>query len=31
VSLLTGVLIAVTGVLGGQLVYEHAVGVNVED
>jgi uncharacterized membrane protein len=31
VSLLTGALIAVTGVLGGQLVYEHAVGVNVED
>lgn len=30
VSLLTGALIAVTGVLGGQLVYEHAVGVNVE-
>lgn len=31
VSLLTGALIAVTGFLGGQLVYEHAVGVNVED
>jgi uncharacterized membrane protein len=30
-SLLTGALIAVTGFLGGQLVYEHAVGVNVED
>jgi uncharacterized membrane protein len=29
-SLLTGALIAVTGVLGGQLVYEHAVGVNIE-
>jgi len=29
-SLLTGALIAVTGILGGQLVYEHAVGVNVE-
>ena len=31
VSLLTGVLILVTGAFGGQLVYEHAVGVNVED
>lgn len=31
VSLLTGALIAVTGFLGGQLVYEHAVGVNVEN
>lgn len=31
VSLLTGALIAATGFLGGQLVYEHAVGVNVED
>lgn len=31
VSLLTGALIAVTGYFGGQLVYEHAVGVNVED
>jgi len=30
VSLLTGVLIAVTGWLGGLLVYEHAVGVEVE-
>lgn len=30
VSLLTGALIAVTGFLGGRLVYEHAVGVNVE-
>ncbi|HRP74729.1 MAG TPA: DUF2231 domain-containing protein [Rhodocyclaceae bacterium] len=31
ISLLTGALIAATGFLGGQLVYEHAVGVNVED
>lgn len=31
VSLLTGVLILVTGAFGGQLVYEHAVGVNVDD
>lgn len=31
VSLLTGGLILVTGAFGGQLVYEHAVGVNVED
>ena len=30
-SLLTGGLILVTGAFGGQLVYEHAVGVNVED
>lgn len=30
-SLLTGVLILVTSAFGGQLVYEHAVGVNVED
>lgn len=30
-SLLTGVLIAVSGWLGGQLVYEHAVGVEVEN
>jgi len=29
-SLLTGALIALTGWLGGQLVYEHAVGVDVE-
>ncbi|HSJ80412.1 MAG TPA: DUF2231 domain-containing protein, partial [Thiobacillus sp.] len=31
VSLLTGVLILITGAFGGQLVYEYAVGVNVED
>lgn len=30
-SLLTGALIAATGYLGGNLVYEQAVGVNVED
>ena len=30
VSLLCGALIAVTGWLGGRLVYEHAVGVEVE-
>lgn len=30
-SLLTGALIVVTGILGGQLVFEHAVGVKVED
>ena len=30
-SLLTGGLIAVTGYFGGQLVYEHAVGVNVDE
>lgn len=30
-SLLSGALVAVTGLLGGQLVYEHAVGVEVED
>ncbi len=30
VSLLTGLLIAVTSALGGQLVYEHAVGVHTE-
>lgn len=30
-SLLSGLLIIVTGYLGGRLVYEHAVGVNVED
>lgn len=29
-SLLSGGLIAITGWLGGQLVYEHAVGVEVE-
>lgn len=31
ISVLGGVLIAVTGLLGGQLVYEHAVGVEVEN
>jgi uncharacterized membrane protein len=31
VSLLTAALIALAGWLGGQLVYEHAVGVDVED
>lgn len=31
ISLLTAVLIAVAGLLGGQLVYEHAVGVDVDD
>ncbi|WP_404474227.1 DUF2231 domain-containing protein [Vreelandella venusta] len=30
VSLLTGALIALVGWLGGQLVYEHAVGVDVD-
>ena len=30
VSLLTGGLIALAGWLGGQLVYEHAVGVDVD-
>lgn len=30
-SLLTGAMIAVTGYFGGQLVYEHAVGVNVDE
>lgn len=30
-SLLSGALIAVTGWLGGQLVFEHAVGVEVEN
>ncbi|MGQ7263412.1 DUF2231 domain-containing protein [Vreelandella sp. V005] len=30
VSLVTAGLIAVAGLLGGQLVYEHAVGVDVE-
>lgn len=29
-SLLTSVLILLTSLLGGQLVYEHGVGVNVE-
>ncbi|MCB8890169.1 DUF2231 domain-containing protein [Vreelandella malpeensis] len=31
VSLVTGALIALAGWLGGQLVYEHAVGVDVDD
>lgn len=31
ISLITAGLIAVAGLLGGQLVYEHAVGVDVED
>ena len=31
VSFLTGALIAVTGYLGGQLVYEYAVGVDIEE
>ncbi|HDZ45683.1 hypothetical protein LCGC14_0097970 [marine sediment metagenome] len=31
VSLITGGLIALAGWLGGQLVYEHAVGVDVDD
>lgn len=30
VSLLTGLLIAITSYLGGQLVYERAVGVDIE-
>lgn len=30
-SCLTGLLIAATGYLGGQLVYEHGVGVDVEE
>lgn len=30
ISLLTGVLIAITSALGGQLVYEHAVGVHTK-
>ena len=30
-SLLTGVLIASASYLGGRLVYEHAVGVEVEE
>lgn len=29
-SLLTGLLIAVTGVMGGKLVYERAVGVDID-
>lgn len=31
ISLITAGLIAVAGLLGGKLVYEHAVGVDVED
>ncbi len=31
VSLLTALLIAITGYLGGRLVYEYAVGVDVEE
>jgi uncharacterized membrane protein len=31
ISLLTGLLIAVTGFLGAQLVYEYAVGVDLEE
>ncbi len=30
-SLLTAALISVTGYLGGQLVYEHAVGVDLDE
>ncbi|WP_091340136.1 DUF2231 domain-containing protein [Alkalimonas amylolytica] len=30
-SLLSGVLIVATGYLGGRLVYEYAVGVNIDD
>jgi len=30
VSSLTGVLIGITSYLGGQLVYERAVGVDIE-
>jgi len=30
-SLLTGLLIAITGILGGRLVYEYAVGVDTEE
>lgn len=30
-SLVTAALIALAGILGGQLVYEHAVGVEVEE
>lgn len=30
-SLLTALLISVTGILGGQLVYEYAVGVETEE
>jgi len=29
-SLVTGGLITITGILGGQLVYEYAVGVDFE-
>lgn len=31
ISLLTGLLIAITGILGGRLVYEYAVGVDTEE
>ncbi|MFA5494376.1 MAG: DUF2231 domain-containing protein [Porticoccaceae bacterium] len=31
ISLLTGGLIAATGILGGRLVYEYAVGVSTEE
>ncbi len=31
VSLLTALLIALAGFLGGQLVYEHGVGVDIEE
>jgi len=30
-SLITALLIAITGILGGQLVYEYAVGVDTEE
>ncbi|QOR37842.1 DUF2231 domain-containing protein [Billgrantia diversa] len=30
-SLLTAALVGLTGVLGGMLVYDHAVGVDIED
>ena len=30
-SVLSGLLITVTGYLGGRLVYEYAVGVNIDD
>lgn len=30
-SLMTGALVALAGWLGGQLVYDHAVGVDVDD
>ncbi|MDO8863426.1 DUF2231 domain-containing protein [Haliea sp. E1-2-M8] len=31
ISLLTALLIAMTGILGGRLVYEYAVGVDMEE